>query len=136
MHCLVKILKNLKRKILTMNKKERKEFMQEADRIIERLANVLVEEGDKECSLPFLLYVTAKFTAGLLLGLQEEGNQVDIADEYTKAVKELMAIMGKDMKIQSIKNKIKENEEEIAWLKLRQEEIIRTIFNEYDGKGN
>ena len=47
-----------------------------------------------------------------------------------------MAIMGKDMKIQSIKNKIKENEEEIAWLKLRQEEIIRTIFNEYDGKGN
>jgi len=119
-----------------MNKKERKEFMQEADRLIEKLANVLVEEGDKEYSMPFYLYVTAKFTASLLLGLQEEGNQVDIADEYTKAVKELMAIMGKDMKIQSIKNKIKENEEEIAWLKLRQEEIIRTIFNEYDGKGN
>ena len=119
-----------------MNKKERKEFMQEADRIIERLANVLVEEGDKECSLPFLLYVTAKFTAGLLLGLQEEGNQVDIADEYTKAVKELMAIMGKDMKIQSIKNKIKENEEEIARLKLRQEDIFRKIFKDYDGKAN
>ena len=31
-----------------MNKKERKEFMQEADRLIEKLANVLVEEGDKE----------------------------------------------------------------------------------------
>lgn len=132
----MKILRNLKRKILTMNKKERKEFMQEADRLIEKLANVLVEEGDKECSMPFLLYVTAKFTAGLLLGLQEEGHQVDIADEYTKAVKELMAIMGKDMKIQSIKNKIQENEEEIARIKLRQEEIIRTIFNEYDGKGN
>lgn len=41
-----------------MNKKERKEFMQEADRIIEKLANVLVEEGDKEFSLPFQLYVT------------------------------------------------------------------------------
>lgn len=119
-----------------MNKKERKEFMQEADRLIEKLANVLVEEGDKEYSMPFYLYVTAKFTASLLLGLQEEGNQVDIADEYTKAVKELMAIMGKDMKIQSIKNKIQENEEEIARIKLRQEEIIRTIFNEYDGKGN
>ena len=115
-----------------MNKKERKEFMQEADRLIEKLANVLVEEGDKEYSMPFYLYVTAKFTASLLLGLQEEGNQVDIADEYTKAVKELMAIMGKDMKIQSIKK----NEEEIAKIKLRQEEIIRTIFNEYDGKGN
>lgn len=119
-----------------MNKKERKEFMQEADRLIEKLANVLIEEGEKEYSMPFYLYVTAKFTASLLLGLQEEGNQVDIADEYTKAVKELMAILGKDMKIQSIKNKIKENEEEIARIKMRQEEIIRTIFNEYDGKGN
>ena len=119
-----------------MNKKERKEFMQEADRIIERLANVLIEEGDKEYSMPFYLYVTAKFTASLLLGLQEEGHQVDITDEYTKAVKELMAIMGKDMKIQSIKNKIKENEEEIARLKLRQEEILRNIFKDYDGKGN
>ena len=119
-----------------MNKKERKEFMQEADRIIEKLANVLIEEGDKEYSMPFYLYVTAKFTASLLLGLQEEGHQVDIADEYTKAVKELMAIMGKDMKIQSIKNKIKENEEEIARLKLRQEDIFRKIFKDYDGKAN
>ena len=119
-----------------MNKKERKEFMQEADRLIEKLANVLIEESDKEYSMPFYLYVTAKFTASLLLGLQEEGHQVDIADEYTKAVKELMAIMGKDMKIQSIKNKIKENEEEIARLKLRQEEILRNIFKDYDGKGN
>jgi len=119
-----------------MNKKERKEFMQKADRVIERLANALVEEGDKECSVEFLLYVTAKFTAGLLLGLQEEGHQVEIADQYTKAVKELMAIMGKDMKIQSIKNKIKENEEEMAMIRQKQEEILRTMFKDYDGKGN
>lgn len=119
-----------------MNKKERKEFMQEADRLIEKLANVLIEEGDKEYSMPFYLYVTAKFTASLLLGLQEEGNQIDISDEYTKAVKELMAILGKDMKIQSIKNKIKENEEEIARIKLRQEDLLRNIFKDYDGKGS
>ena len=119
-----------------MNNQEQENFVQEADRIIEKLANVLVEEGEKECSVLFLLYVTAKFTASLLLGMQEEGHQVDIADEYTKAVKELMAIMGKDMKIQSIKNKIKENEEEIARLKLRQEDIFRKIFKDYDGKAN
>jgi hypothetical protein len=119
-----------------MNKTERKEFMTEADRIIQKLANVLVEEVDQENSTALLLYVTAKFTAGLLLGLQEQTGEIDIAEQYTSSVKELMAILGKDMKIQAIKDKIKENEEEIAMLKSKQDEVLRIMFNDSDNQLN
>lgn len=119
-----------------MNKTERKEFMKEADRIIQKLANVLVEEVDQEKSTALLLYVTAKFTAGLLLGLQEQTGEIDIAEQYTSSVKELMAILGKDMKIQAIKDKIKENEEEIARLKSKQDEVLRIMFNDSDNQLN
>lgn len=119
-----------------MNKTERKEFMKEADRIIQKLANVLVEEVDQENSTALLLYVTAKFTAGLLLGLQEQTGEIDIAEQYTSSVKELMAILGKDMKIQAIKDKIKENEEEIAMLKSKQDEVLRIMFNDSDNQLN
>ena len=119
-----------------MNKTERKEFMKEADRIIQKLANVLVEEVDQENSTALLLYVTAKFTAGLLLGLQEQTGEIDIAEQYTSSVKELMAILGKDMKIQAIKDKIKENEEEIARLKSKQDEVLRIMFNDSDNQLN
>lgn len=119
-----------------MNKTERKEFMKEADRIIQKLANVLVEEVDQENSTALLLYVTAKFTAGLLLGLQEQTGEIDIAEQYTSSVKELMAILGKDMKIQAIKDKIKENEEEIAKLKSKQDEVLRIMFNDSDNQLN
>lgn len=119
-----------------MNKTERKEFMKEADRIIQKLANVLVEEVDQENSTALLLYVTAKFTAGLLLGLQEQTGEIDIAEQYTSSVKELMAILGKDMKIQAIKDKIKENEEKIARLKSKQDEVLRIMFNDSDNQLN
>ena len=119
-----------------MNKTERKEFMKEADRIIQKMANVLVEEVDQENSTALLLYVTAKFTAGLLLGLQEQTGEIDIAEQYTSSVKELMAILGKDMKIQAIKDKIKENEEEIARLKSKQDEVLRIMFNDSDNQLN
>lgn len=119
-----------------MNKTERKEFMKEADRIIQKLANVLVEEVDQENSTALLLYVTAKFTAGLLLGLQEQTGEIDIAEQYTSSVKELMAILGKDMKIQAIKDKIKENEEEIARLKSKQDEVLRIMINDSDNQLN
>lgn len=119
-----------------MNKTERKEFMKEADRIIQKLANVLVEEVDQENSTALLLYVTAKFTAGLLLGLQEQTGEIDIAEQYTSSVKELMAILGKDMKIQAIKDKIKENEEEIARLKSKQDQVLRIMFNDSDNQLN
>ena len=119
-----------------MNKTERKEFMKEDDRIIQKLANVLVEEVDQENSTALLLYVTAKFTAGLLLGLQEQTGEIDIAEQYTSSVKELMAILGKDMKIQAIKDKIKENEEEIARLKSKQDEVLRIMFNDSDNQLN
>lgn len=119
-----------------MNKAERKEFMKEADRIIQKLANVLVEEVDQENSTALLLYVTAKFTAGLLLGLQEQTGEIDIAEQYTSSVKELMAILGKDMKIQAIKDKIKENEEEIARLKSKQDEVLRIMINDSDNQLN
>lgn len=119
-----------------MNKTERKEFMKEADRIIQKLANVLVEEVDQENSTALLLYVTAKFTAGLLLGLQEQTGEIDIAEQYTSSVEELMAILGKDMKIQAIKDKIKENEEEIARLKSKQDEVLRIMFNDSDNQLN
>ena len=118
------------------NKTERKEFMKEADRIIQKLANVLVEEVDQENSTALLLYVTAKFTAGLLLGLQEQTGEIDIAEQYTSSVKELMAILGKDMKIQAIKDKIKDNEEEIARLKSKQDEVLRIMFNDSDNQLN
>ena len=126
---------NIKNERVT-NKTERKEFMKEADRIIQKLANVLVEEVDQENSTALLLYVTAKFTAGLLLGLQEQTGEIDIAEQYTSSVKELMAILGKDMKIQAIKDKIKDNEEEIARLKSKQDEVLRIMFNDSDNQLN
>ena len=47
-----------------------------------------------------------------------------------------MAILGKDMKIQAIKDKIKENEEEIARLKSKQDEVLRIMFNDSDNQLN
>jgi len=119
-----------------MNKAERKDFMDRANSIVEKLANVLLEEEEQDCTVPMILYVTAKFTAGLLLGLEEQGVEGDIADEYTKAVKELMAIMGKDKKIEAIENEIRVNKQRIAELERKQEDVLRTMFNDYDGKGN
>ncbi len=119
-----------------MNKAERKDFMDRANSIVEKLANVLLEEEEQDCTVPMILYVTAKFTAGLLLGLEEQSVEGDIADEYTKAVKELMAIMGKDKKIEAIENEIRVNKQRIAELERKQEDVLRTMFNDYDGKGN
>lgn len=85
-------------------------LMEKADKMLDRLTEALTDEDDDALAAPLMVYVTAKFTAGILLGLQETTYDYEIFDKYTIAVKELMSTMGKDMRVQSIKNKIAENE--------------------------
>ena len=54
-----------------------------------------------------------KFTATVLLAVQEQGKILDIEVDFMKAVMEVKASMGKDFKIQSIKNKIEEYSKQI-----------------------
>jgi hypothetical protein len=94
----------------------------------------LLDEKDDKTTVPLMMYVAAKFTAGLLLGIQETLLDVNIADEYTKSVKELMATMGKDLRVQSIKNKIEENKKVIEETEAKiaeKEKQISALEEEY-----
>ena len=105
-----------------MTDKERMEFKMRADKIVKRLSAALSadEESDKvPCKL--MMYATAKFTASVLLTIQEETYYFHVEDDYMQLVKALMKILGKDMKIQSLKNdrenledQMAENEEKLA----------------------
>ena len=112
------------------------EMLDKANDIVMKLAKVFFEEGDKSYSTRLMLFVLARFTAGVLLSIQEHTNQFDIATEYTNIVKRMMADMGRDMNIQSIKNQIKENEEELSKMNLREEDILRMMFDNEDKKGS
>ena len=102
--------------------KEAKEFLDRVDKMYDRLVDALIVEKDDKMTVPIMLYVTAKFSASVLLGLQEESLNCDLVDEYIKAIKQLMATMGEDMRVQSIKNKIEDNKREIEKLKKQMEE--------------
>lgn len=98
---------------LEATEQEGKEFLDRADKMLDRLIEALSDGGDDMMTIPITLHVTAKFSAGVLLGIQEKTMNFDIAEQFTKAVKDYMAVMGKDMRIQAIKNKIEENKKKI-----------------------
>lgn len=105
-----------------MTEKEGMEFKMRADKMVKRLSAALSadEESDKvPCKL--MMYATAKFAASVLLTIQEETLNFHVEDDYMQLVKFLMKILGKDMKIQSLKNErenlenqMAENEEKLA----------------------
>jgi len=114
--------------------KDLKDFLDRADKMLDRLTKALLDEKDDKTTVPLMMYVAAKFTAGLLLGIQETLLDVNIADEYTKSVKELMATMGKDLRVQSIKNKIEENKKVIEETEAKiaeKEKQISALEEEY-----
>jgi len=114
--------------------KDVEEFLDRADKMLDRLTKALLDEKDDKTTVPLMMYVAAKFTAGLLLGIQETLLDVNIADEYTKSVKELMATMGKDLRVQSIKNKIEENKKVIEETEAKiaeKEKQISALEEEY-----
>ena len=112
---------------------EEQKIFERADKITERLFKALYDDAEGETiDYPTLMCALGKFTASVLLAVQEQGKILDVEDDFIKAVKDVKASMGKDMKMQKIKEerdqiklKIKENEEKIKELEREQEETLR-----------
>lgn len=112
---------------------EEQKILERADKITERLFKALYDESEGDTiDYPTLMCALGKFTASVLLAVQEQGKELDVEDDFIKAVKDVKASMGKDMKMQKIKEerdkiklKIKENEEKIKELEREQEETLR-----------
>ena len=112
---------------------EEQKIFERADKITERLFKALYSEEEGETiDYPTLMCALGKFTASVLLAVQEQGKILDVEEDFMKAVKDVKASMGKDMKMQKIKEerdkiklKIKENEEKIKELEREQEETLR-----------
>ena len=112
---------------------EESKVLERADKIVNRLFKALYCEDDGDTiDYPTLMCALGKFTATVLLAVQEQGNVLDIEEDFTKAVMEVKASMGKGMKMQMIKEerdriklKIKENEEKIKELEREQVEALR-----------
>ena len=112
---------------------EEQKIFERADKITERLFKALYDDAEGDTiDYPTLMCALGKFTASVLLAVQEQGKILDVEDDFIKAVKDVKASMGKDMKMQKIKEerdqiklKIKENEEKIKKLEREQEETLR-----------
>lgn len=112
---------------------EEQKILERADKITERLFKALYDEAEGDTiDYPTLMCALGKFTASVLLAVQEQGKILDVEDDFIKAVKDVKASMGKDMKMQKIKEerdqirlKIKENEEKIKELEREQEETLK-----------
>ena len=112
---------------------EEQKIFERADKITERLFKALYDDAEGDTiDYPTLMCALGKFTASVLLAVQEQGKILDVEDDFIKAVKDVKASMGKDMKMQRIKEerdqiklKIKENEEKIKKLEREQEETLR-----------
>ena len=102
--------------------------IERADKIVKRLSEALYcDAEDDTTDYPTILVALAKFTASVLLAVQEQGKILDIDEDFIRAVVRLKASMGKEMEIQNInekrdlikqqikekEKKIKENEEKI-----------------------
>ena len=120
------------------------EIMERADKITDRLFKALYceEEGDA-IDYPTLLCALGKFTASVLLAAQEYGKILDVEEDFMNAVKGVKAIMGKDMKIQKIKEerdqiklKIEENERKIKELEQKRDELLLRMPVSANGKLN
>ena len=115
---------------------EEQKIFERADKITERLFKALYSEEEGETiDYPTLMCALGKFTASVLLAVQEQGKILDVEDDFIKAVKDVKASMGKDMKMQRIKEerdqiklKIKENEEKIKVLEREQEETLKRFY--------
>ena len=121
-----------------MDEKEGKLFVDRAEKIVQGLTKALAKEigklNDDEFSTELMLYAMAKFSANALLSVQEQTLQFDIEDGFGEAVKELMAIMGKDSKIQSIKNERRKLERKLAEsdkILAEREKQIKSLEEEY-----
>lgn len=84
-----------------------------------------------------------KFTASVLLAVQEQGKILDVEEDFMKAVKDVKASMGKDMKIQKIKEerdqiklKIEENERILKELEQKRDEALLRLSALDNGKFN
>ena len=98
-----------------MNDKEGMDFIERAEKMVERLTDALhADDEDDEVTGPMMLYATAKFTAGVLLAIQEETYNFQAEDDFLEAVKGMMKVMGKDMRIQKIKNEREEIERKLS----------------------
>ena len=98
-----------------MNDKEGKVFIERAEKMVARLTKALyADDEDDEVTGPLMMYVAAKFTASILLTVQEETYNFQVEDEFLEAVKDMMKVMGKDKRIQKIKNEREEIERMLA----------------------
>ena len=98
-----------------MNDKEGKAFIERAEKMVARLTKALyADDEDDEVTGPLMLYVAAKFTASILLTIQEEAYNFHVEDEFLDVVKGLMKVMGKDSRIQKLKNEREEIEKMLA----------------------
>ena len=103
--------------------------IERADKIVKRLSEALYcDAEDDTTDYPTILVALAKFTASVLLAVQEQGKILDVDEDFIRAVVRLKASMGKEMEIQKInekrdliKQQIKEKEEKIK----EKEEKIR-----------
>ena len=95
--------------------------IERADKIVKRLSEALYcDAEDDTTDYPSILVALAKFTASVLLAVQEQGKILDIDEDFIRAVVRLKASIGKEMEIQKInekrdliKQQIKEKEEKI-----------------------
>ena len=123
---------------------EEQKIFERADKITERLFKALYSEEEGETiDYPTLMCALGKFTASVLLAVQEQGKILDVEDDFIKAVKDVKASMGKDMKMQKIKEerdqiklKIKEHEEKIKELEQKRDEVLLRMSALGDGKLN
>lgn len=82
---------------------EDQKILERADKIKDRLLQALKSEEDgATIDYPTLLCAVAKFTASVLLAVQELGEVLDVEDDFIKVVKQVKAYMGKDMKMQKV----------------------------------
>ena len=124
-----------------MDEKEGKIFVDRAEKIVQGLTKALARElgklSDDEFSPELMMYAMAKFSASALLSIQEQTMQFDIEESYGASIKELMAIMGKNDKIQSIKNGRRELERKMAESEkiiAEREKKIKALEEEYHSR--
>ena len=127
-----------------MEDKKEQKILERADKIVGRLFKALYseEEGDA-IDYPTIMCALGKFTAIVLLAVQEQGKILDIEEDFFNAVKDAKAAMGKGMEIQKIKEerdkiklKIEENEKKIKELEQKQNETLLRMAALDDGKLN
>ena len=112
---------------------EELKILERAEKIVERLFKALYCEDDGDTiDYQTIMCALGKFTARVLLAVQEQGKVLDVEEDFMKAVMEVKASMGKGMKMQTIKEerdriklRIKETEEKIRELEREQVEALR-----------